>query len=55
MKWRVRFKARKLGAGGAFDRYSRVVEAETKDEAILKLYDEFEHVSIEGIGLEALE
>lgn len=42
MKYRIDFIARKLGAIGTFQYNVEIVEAENKDEAIKKLYENYD-------------
>ena len=43
-KFTIEFYGRTKGAIGIFYTIRDSVEAETKDEAILKLYDKYEHI-----------
>ncbi len=49
--YKVIVSARKVGALGVWSIYTREVEAESEKEAILKLYDELEHISVRSIEL----
>ena len=52
-KFTIEFYGRTKGAIGSFYTIRDSVEAETKDEAILKLYDKYEHIQrVEFIGIE---
>ena len=42
----IQFSGRKAGAIGIFGNFEETVEANNKDEAILKLYDVYEHITI---------
>lgn len=46
MRFQIHFSARLKGALGIKCNYTEVVEAADKNEAILKLYDKYEHVHI---------
>ena len=43
--WRVRFKGRKVGAEGIFYEIETIAKGKTIDEALLSLYDKYEHIS----------
>lgn len=42
--YRIEFSGRTKGAIGVFSSYTETVEADSKESAILKLYDAYEHV-----------
>ncbi len=44
-KYLLRFFARKKGALGLTDHYERTIKAPSIEDARLKLYDEFDHIS----------
>jgi len=46
MVYQIRFIGRKLGAIGIVYEISEHVEAESQDQAIMKLYDKYEHIRI---------
>ena len=46
MKFLIFFKGRKINAIGIMYLRTEIVEADKKEEAILKLYDQYEHISI---------
>jgi hypothetical protein len=43
-RWRIKFHARKANALGNGEYWTRIIEANTKDEALDKLSEEFDHV-----------
>jgi hypothetical protein len=47
--YRIVFRARRIGALGIEQQWIREVEAETPEAAIIKLYDEFEHLRVISI------
>ena len=44
MEFTIKFTGRTKGAIGIFQEFTETVEAETIDQAIIKLYDNYEHV-----------
>ena len=46
MKFYIEFYGRENGAIGIRSHYARTVEADSRDAAILKLYENFEHISV---------
>ena len=47
-KYKIKFVGRKLGAIGICCKYEVVVESQDPESAKLKLYDNFEHITIIG-------
>ena len=45
-RYTIVFCGRLMGALGIYGRYTETVEAETAHEALLKLYERYEHISI---------
>ncbi len=43
------FKARRIGALGVMDIWHKQVKADNVDNAVLSLYNEFEHINIVSI------
>ena len=44
--WRMRFKGRKVGSSeGIFYEIETIAKGKTTDEALLSLYDKYEHIS----------
>ena len=54
-KFKFRIIANELGAIGKRYKYTATTEANDKEEAILKLYDNYEHISIISINGEKHE
>lgn len=48
--FKISFTGRKLGAIGKFYSFAEKVQAENEEAAILKLYDNYEHLSIKTIN-----
>ena len=48
----LKFSARKIGALGIFSNYTRRIKADSKEKAILKLYEEFDHISFNATAKE---
>lgn len=46
MKYKIKFIGRQIGAIGKFYNHTVIVEANSEEEARLKLYDKFEHISM---------
>jgi hypothetical protein len=44
MIFKITFTGKTLHAIGAFYQYSEIVEAGTKEAALLRLYDKYEHI-----------
>lgn len=42
--YKVKFIGRRVGAIGAFVRFSTTIKADNEHEARLKLYEEYEHI-----------
>lgn len=48
MRYQFRLYGRKAGAIGAFSHFTATVEAPNYETAVLKLYEEYEHISVNG-------
>jgi len=48
--YKIKFEGRLLGAIGAFYNYTEDVEANTFEEAKLKLYDKYDHIQTKEVN-----
>ncbi len=51
----INFVACRAGAIGLRDMWNKRVEAESPEQAVLKLYDEFDHIRVISINSSILE
>lgn len=49
--YHISFRGREKGALGIYSNYAQTVEANTEEEAILKLYDTHEHIEVLSIKI----
>ena len=45
-RYNMRFMARRIGAIGVWCSWDRTIEAESPEDARMKLYEEFEHIHV---------